>query len=120
MGVGTGSATVTMHLKVPAGIELGAGAASQFLDSGKPVQVQMRRLDDFLDERGVAHVDFIKADVEAGRSVLVLEPRGDLVEEVLAGMPAERREDVVIIEPGASDKVVGFNPLSGRLASVFR
>ena len=24
MGVGTGSATVTMHLKVPAGIELGA------------------------------------------------------------------------------------------------
>ncbi|HEV3170369.1 MAG TPA: type IV secretion system DNA-binding domain-containing protein [Actinocrinis sp.] len=62
----------------------------------------------------------IKTDVEAGRSVLVLEPRGDLVEEVLAGVPAERREDVVIIEPGATDKVVGFNPLAGRLEDAER
>lgn len=55
----------------------------------------------------------LRADVHAGRSVFVLEPRGDLVEEVLAGVPAERREDVVIIEPGASGEVVGFNPLAG-------
>ncbi|WP_369042454.1 type IV secretory system conjugative DNA transfer family protein [Streptomyces sp. Midd1] len=55
----------------------------------------------------------LHADIAAGRSVFVLEPRGDLVEEVLAGVPAERREDVVIIEPGASGEVVGFNPLAG-------
>ncbi len=53
------------------------------------------------------------ADVRAGRSVFVLEPRGDLVEAVVAGVPAERREDVVAIEPGSSEKVVGFNPLAG-------
>jgi TraM recognition site of TraD and TraG/Type IV secretion-system coupling protein DNA-binding domain len=56
---------------------------------------------------------FLRADVEAGRSVLVLEPRGDLVEDVLSHVPAVRRDDVVLIEPGGSSEVVGFNPLAG-------
>jgi FkbM family methyltransferase len=47
-------------------IDLGAGAASQFLDLGEQVRVRMLRLDDFLDERGVERVDFIKADIEGG------------------------------------------------------
>ncbi|WP_217239786.1 type IV secretory system conjugative DNA transfer family protein [Streptomyces sp. AC555_RSS877] len=55
----------------------------------------------------------VLADVRAGRSVFVLEPRGDLVEAILASVPAERRKDVVVIEPGMGSKVVGFNPLSG-------
>jgi energy-coupling factor transporter ATP-binding protein EcfA2 len=55
----------------------------------------------------------LHADVAAGRSVFVLEPRGDLVEAVLAGVPAERRQDVVVIEPGSPGEVVGFNPLAG-------
>ncbi len=55
----------------------------------------------------------LHADVVAGRSVFALEPRGDLVEAILAGVPAERRQDVVVIEPGASGEVVGFNPLAG-------
>jgi energy-coupling factor transporter ATP-binding protein EcfA2 len=53
------------------------------------------------------------ADIHAGRSVFVLEPRGDLVEAILAGVPAERRKDVVVIEPGQAEMVVGFNPLAG-------
>lgn len=57
----------------------------------------------------------VQADIRAGRSVFVLEPRGDLVEAILAGVPAERRKDVVIIEPGQADMVVGFNPLAGSL-----
>ncbi|WP_329101638.1 type IV secretory system conjugative DNA transfer family protein [Streptomyces sp. NBC_01439] len=55
----------------------------------------------------------LHADIQAGRSVFVLEPRGDLVEATLAGVPAERRKDVVVIEPGSSGEVVGFNPLAG-------
>ncbi|MEV8545627.1 type IV secretion system DNA-binding domain-containing protein [Streptomyces sp. NPDC051572] len=55
----------------------------------------------------------LHADIHAGRSVFVLEPRGDLVEAILAGIPAERRKDVVVIEPGLSGEVVGFNPLAG-------
>lgn len=56
------------------------------------------------------------ADIRAGRSVFILEPRGDLVEAILAGVPAGRRKDVVIIEPTAAGEVVGFNPLAGSVA----
>ncbi|EKX63082.1 type IV secretory system conjugative DNA transfer family protein [Streptomyces ipomoeae] len=57
----------------------------------------------------------VRADIAAGRSVFVLEPRGDLVEAILAGVPAERRKDVVVIEPGSANKVIGFNPLAGPI-----
>ena len=55
----------------------------------------------------------VTADMEAGKSVLVIEPRGDLVEDVLQTVPPARRQDVLIIEPGRSAQVVGFNPLRG-------
>lgn len=56
---------------------------------------------------------FVAADMHAGKSVLVIEPRGDLIEDVLLRVPPARREDVVIIEPGETEQVVGFNPLAG-------
>ncbi|MEV6241019.1 type IV secretory system conjugative DNA transfer family protein [Lentzea sp. NPDC051838] len=56
---------------------------------------------------------FIRADMAAGRSVLLIEPRGDLVNDVLLGVPAGRRDDVVVIEPGIGREVVGINPLAG-------
>lgn len=55
----------------------------------------------------------ITADMQAGRSALVIEPRGDLIEDILLRVPPARHEDVVIIEPGQTEQVVGFNPLAG-------
>ncbi|HVI69450.1 MAG TPA: hypothetical protein VM581_03240 [Magnetospirillaceae bacterium] len=56
----------------------------------------------------------IQADIAAGRGTLVVEPRGDLIEDVLARIPADRRDDVVVIDPAdASRGVVGLNVLSG-------
>lgn len=55
----------------------------------------------------------VRADIAAGRSVLVIEPRGDLVADILAGVPEHRRDDVVVIEPGQAGLVVGINPLAG-------
>ena len=52
----------------------------------------------------------ILSDIRAGRSVLVLDPKADLVTNILERIPPERREDVVVIDP--SDPCpVGFNPL---------
>ena len=52
----------------------------------------------------------ILADIKAGRSVLVLDPKADLVSDVLARIPENRAGDVVVIDP--SDCIpVGFNPL---------
>lgn len=53
------------------------------------------------------------AEADVGRSVLVIEPKGDLVTDVLARIPASRRDDVVVIDPGTNGPVVGINPLHG-------
>ncbi|MGI9003015.1 MAG: type IV secretory system conjugative DNA transfer family protein [Pseudonocardia sp.] len=57
--------------------------------------------------------NLILADAAAGRSVVVIEPKGDLVTDVLRRLPPERHGDVVVIEPGDGQHVVGFNPLAG-------
>jgi hypothetical protein len=61
----------------------------------------------------------IAADIAAGRSVFVLEPRGDLVRDVLARVPAGHRDRVVVVEPN-SERPVGFNPLAGPVAEAER
>lgn len=53
----------------------------------------------------------ILADINAGRSVLVLDPKADLVNDVLMRVPEKRVEDVVIIDPSDSCPC-GFNPLA--------
>lgn len=55
----------------------------------------------------------ILADAAAGHSILVIEPKGDLVRDVLARLPEHRHHQVVVIEPSESGPVVGFNPLAG-------
>ena len=50
--------------------------------------------------------------VEDGRSVLVIDPKGDLIaRELLPRIPAHRLQDVVVIDP-TSDLPVGLNPFA--------
>lgn len=56
-------------------------------------------------------LNLIVQDIAAGRSVVVIEPRGDLVREVLARVPDHRVQDVVVIDP-TDDSPVGVNPLA--------
>jgi hypothetical protein len=50
-------------------------------------------------------------DARAGYGLAVIDPKSDLVEDILARLPAERHDDVVVVNPGASDQPVGFNIL---------
>ncbi|MFK0249739.1 type IV secretory system conjugative DNA transfer family protein [Amycolatopsis azurea] len=59
-------------------------------------------------------------EAEAKRSTLVIEPKGDLVTDVLARLPEHRHQDVVVIDPGADGPVVGINPLHGPRADAER
>jgi hypothetical protein len=56
-------------------------------------------------------LNLILDDIKAGRSVLVIDPKADLVNDVLARIPAERDGDVVVLDPSDSCPV-GFNPLA--------
>ncbi len=38
-------------------------------------------------------------DIAAGRGVVVIEPKGDLVQDILARVPAERANDIVVLIP---------------------
>ncbi|HEX4402832.1 MAG TPA: DUF87 domain-containing protein [Galbitalea sp.] len=50
--------------------------------------------------------------IDDGRSVLVIDPKGDLISrEILPRIPAIRRDDVVVIDP-MSDLPVGINPFA--------
>ncbi|MEY9861523.1 hypothetical protein ABH935_007164 [Catenulispora sp. GAS73] len=55
------------------------------------------------------------AEAAAGRSLVVIEPKGDLVQDILSLLPENRHADVVVIDPGADSgvAVTGFNPLRG-------
>ena len=54
----------------------------------------------------------VGADIASGRAVLLLDPKGDLVADVLARVPEYRRDDVVVIEPD-SVRSIGINVLAG-------
>lgn len=58
-------------------------------------------------------VNLITQDIRVGNGVVVVDPKGDLVGDVLARVPKRRRGDVVVLDPTDDDRPVGLNPLSG-------
>lgn len=57
-----------------------------------------------------AFLHLILADIEAGRPVVVLDPKQQLIDDILARMPEHRVNDVVELN-AADEAPVGFNPL---------
>jgi hypothetical protein len=60
-------------------------------------------------------LNLVAADIAAGRPVIVIDPKWQLIRDVIErAIPKERIDDVVIIDPAeaGTGKVVGFNPLN--------
>jgi hypothetical protein len=60
--------------------------------------------------KSTAMLHLIRADAAAGRSLVVVDPKADLVSDVLAQIPPHRHDDVVVIDPTQANPV-GLNPL---------
>jgi hypothetical protein len=60
--------------------------------------------------KSTAMLTLIMDAVRAGRGVLVIDPKTDLVNDVLGRIPDERADDVVVIDP-TDAQPVGLNPL---------
>jgi len=56
----------------------------------------------------------IEQDMEQGHGVAVLDPHGDLVDDVLARIPSNRTNDVLLFDPSDDEFPVGFNILSAH------
>jgi hypothetical protein len=58
-------------------------------------------------------LNLILQDITAGRGVAVIDPKGDLIEDVLARVPKEREGDIVVLDPADEERPVGLNVLQG-------
>ena len=56
-------------------------------------------------------LSLIMANINAGQSILVVDPKADLVTDILSRIPEEREDEVVVIDPSDSCPV-GVNPFS--------
>jgi len=65
--------------------------------------------------------NLIRQDMEAGHGLAMVDPHGDLFEQVLAAVPPERLDDVIIIDPEDDALMVGLNPFDfGAARDVLR
>jgi energy-coupling factor transporter ATP-binding protein EcfA2 len=56
-------------------------------------------------------VNLILADANSGRGVVVLDPKGDLVTDVLSRLPAEAGSRLVLLDPSETDAPAALNVL---------
>jgi hypothetical protein len=76
-------------------------------------------------------LNLIRQDIENGDGIAVLDPHGDLIDQILEIIPDERIDDVVLVDPADTEFPIGFNILQAHseeektilasdLVSVFR
>ena len=54
----------------------------------------------------------IRQDIARGRGIILLDPHGDIIEDILKFIPESRIDDVCLIDPGDADFPIAFNPLA--------
>lgn len=62
--------------------------------------------------KSTALLSYIEQDIKAGRAVVLIEPKADLIEATLQRVPAHRVRDVVVMDPTDVECPVGLNPLA--------
>lgn len=56
----------------------------------------------------------IVQDLEQGHGLALIDPHGDLVDQVLARVPEKRIDDVILVDPADTERPVAFNILSAH------
>ncbi|MEK7516555.1 MAG: DUF87 domain-containing protein, partial [Patescibacteria group bacterium] len=78
-------------------------------------QADRRRHMYIIGKSGVGKSEFlkkmVKQDIEAGRGVCVIDPHGDFADDVLAFVPKERADDVIVFDPADLERPLGLNLL---------
>lgn len=61
--------------------------------------------------KSVLMEEMAKQDIRNGEGVCIVDPHGSLVESVLASIPKERAEDVILFDPSNTERPIGLNML---------
>lgn len=105
--------------KIPeSGLFLGK---SKYRGVAKPIHISLddrRRHTYVIGKTGTGKSEFLKAmimqDIKNGEGLAVIDPHGDLIDDVLKLMPAERSEDVILFDPSDTQRPMGFNMLDAN------
>jgi len=61
--------------------------------------------------KSVLMKNMIQQDIVSGEGVAVIDPHGDLVDDILGLIPKERVNDVIVFNPGDTERPLGLNIL---------
>lgn len=97
------------------GLYLGRSA---YRGISRPVHMERddrRRHMYIIGKTGTGKTEFLKQmimqDITNGEGLAVVDPHGDLIEDILKMMPAKRAEDVILFDPSDTARPMGFNML---------
>ena len=93
-------------------------AESSFAGSDRPIRLGRRERLSHLHVAGPTGVgkstllaNLALQSIEAGDSIVVVDPKGDLVTDILGRIPDTHHNDVVVMDPSDTHRPVGLNPL---------
>jgi hypothetical protein len=58
--------------------------------------------------------DMIMQDIREGNGLAVIDPHGDLIDDILPMIPPKRAEDVILFDPSDTTRPMGFNMLEAQ------
>ncbi len=84
----------------------------------RPVYIERedrRRHTYIIGKTGTGKTEMLKTmimqDINNGEGLAVIDPHGDLVEDILRMIPPKRAEEVILFDPSDTDRPMGFNML---------
>ncbi len=91
---------------------------STYRGLSKPVFIDIddrRRHMYIIGKTGTGKSEFLKAmimqDINNGEGLAVIDPHGDLIDDILQLIPSKRAEDVILFDPSDTARPMGFNML---------
>lgn len=91
---------------------------STYRGLSKPVYIDIddrRRHMYIIGKTGTGKSEFLKAmimqDINNGEGLAVIDPHGDLIDDILQLIPSKRAEDVILFDPSDTTRPMGFNML---------
>jgi len=94
---------------------------SKYRGIEKPIYIDLddrRRHMYVIGKTGTGKSEFLKAmimqDIKNGEGLAVIDPHGDLIDDVLRLTPSKRAEDVILFDPSDTQRPMGLNMLEAR------
>lgn len=91
---------------------------SSYRGLSRPVYIDRedrRRHTYIIGKTGTGKTELLKTmimqDIHNGEGIAVIDPHGDLIEDILRMMPPKRAEEVILFDPADDERPMGFNML---------